>query len=182
MRGVGKGTLVDAVLREFPDMGRLVAHTTRKPRPGEVEGVNYSFVSRKRFEEMCAAGQFMSRTDISAEQSTAMCGAEILRYQACVGDVSPRVALEIRGYVSQFGGEVYIIGVEAPTVQRKLRIQMREVGLSMRLVEKLLSEDPVTAEATRTTASAIVTNDEQGNPQKAVVEALRLIRAFLDQG
>ena len=48
--GVGKGTLVSLLLQNHPQLKLSVSATTRQPRPGEVEGVNYFFLSKKDFE------------------------------------------------------------------------------------------------------------------------------------
>jgi guanylate kinase len=56
---VGKGTVVNRVLSEDPSLKLSVSCTTRDPRPGEVEGVNYYFVTREDFENRIAAGEFL---------------------------------------------------------------------------------------------------------------------------
>lgn len=50
--GAGKGTIVKALLDEFPSVHYSVSATTREPREGEVNGVNYWFVSRDEFDRM----------------------------------------------------------------------------------------------------------------------------------
>ena len=50
--GVGKGTVLGELMKRRGDMCFSVSATTRAPREGEVDGVNYFFVSKERFEEM----------------------------------------------------------------------------------------------------------------------------------
>lgn len=50
--GAGKGTIVKALLDEIPSVHYSVSATTREPRDGEVDGVNYWFVSREEFQQM----------------------------------------------------------------------------------------------------------------------------------
>ena len=50
--GVGKGTVLGELMKRRTDMCFSVSATTRSPREGEVDGVNYFFVSKERFEEM----------------------------------------------------------------------------------------------------------------------------------
>jgi guanylate kinase len=50
--GVGKGTVVAEVRRLFPHVWVSVSCTTRRPRPGEVDGVQYYFVSDEEFDEL----------------------------------------------------------------------------------------------------------------------------------
>ncbi|MEC4895332.1 MAG: guanylate kinase [Oscillatoria sp. PMC 1051.18] len=50
--GVGKGTLVRSLLARHPELYLSVSATTRTPRPGEVEGKDYYFLSREQFEAL----------------------------------------------------------------------------------------------------------------------------------
>jgi guanylate kinase len=57
--GVGKGTVVAEVRRLFPHVWVSVSCTTRKPRPGEADGVQYHFVSDAQFDELIATDQLL---------------------------------------------------------------------------------------------------------------------------
>ena len=57
--GGGKGTLIQRVLKQVPNLSYSVSFTTRPPRNGEMDGREYFFVTRKRFEEMVDAGEFL---------------------------------------------------------------------------------------------------------------------------
>lgn len=56
---VGKGTVAARVRDKHPDVWLSVSVTTRRPRPGEVDGVHYHFVDDARFDEMIAAGDLL---------------------------------------------------------------------------------------------------------------------------
>lgn len=57
--GVGKGTVVAEVRRLFPHVWVSVSCTTRKPRPGEVDGVQYHFLSDAEFDELIATDRLL---------------------------------------------------------------------------------------------------------------------------
>ena len=57
--GVGKGTVLGIMMKKRSDLAFSVSATTRSPRPGEVDGVHYYFVTKERFEEMIDAGEFL---------------------------------------------------------------------------------------------------------------------------
>lgn len=57
--GVGKDTLIKRMLELDRNLRYSVSCTTRQPRPGEVDGVDYSFVSRERFKELIDQGAFL---------------------------------------------------------------------------------------------------------------------------
>lgn len=57
--GGGKSSLIAALLERDESVRLSVSHTTRPPRPGEVDGVHYIFVSEAEFEELIAHGAFL---------------------------------------------------------------------------------------------------------------------------
>lgn len=62
--GTGKTSLVKALVSADERLGVSVSHTTRPPRPGEVDGVNYHFTSRERFLADVAGGQFLEHAEV----------------------------------------------------------------------------------------------------------------------
>ncbi|MET1004482.1 MAG: guanylate kinase [Propionibacteriaceae bacterium] len=56
---VGKGTVVTRLREEHPEIFVSISATTRPPRPGEVEGVHYMFVSAEEFDELVAADELL---------------------------------------------------------------------------------------------------------------------------
>lgn len=64
--GVGKGTLIQLLTEEFgkSQVGFSVSHTTRNPRPGEVNGVHYHFVSKEEAEADIVAGKFVESAHV----------------------------------------------------------------------------------------------------------------------
>jgi hypothetical protein len=57
--GAGKSTIARKLLKSEPGLEMSVSATTRDPRPGEVDGVDYHFVTVDRFKEMVAANEFL---------------------------------------------------------------------------------------------------------------------------
>ena len=57
--GVGKGTVLGIMMNKRHDLKFSVSATTRDPRPNEVDGMHYYFVTKERFEEMIAAGELL---------------------------------------------------------------------------------------------------------------------------
>jgi guanylate kinase len=62
--GTGKTTLARRLLQEVERLVFSVSHTTRAPRAGEVEGIDYYFVDRPRFERMAADGEFLEWAEV----------------------------------------------------------------------------------------------------------------------
>ena len=62
--GAGKTSLVKALLDAQPQVRVSVSHTTRPMRPGEVDGVNYHFVSREEFLERLEHDEFLEHAEV----------------------------------------------------------------------------------------------------------------------
>ncbi|HIF88196.1 MAG TPA: guanylate kinase [Candidatus Thioglobus sp.] len=62
--GCGKTSLVKALLESMSDLCASISHTTRTPRPGEVDGENYHFVSKEKFNDMCSEGAFVEHAEV----------------------------------------------------------------------------------------------------------------------
>jgi len=61
----GKGRLIAYAISKFPEIKRIVSCTTRAKRPGESEGKDYFFISRKEFEQKIQSGEFMEWAEFS---------------------------------------------------------------------------------------------------------------------
>lgn len=57
--GVGKGTVLGIMMKKCSELSFSVSATTRSPRPGEVDGVHYYFITKEQFETMIARGEFL---------------------------------------------------------------------------------------------------------------------------
>jgi guanylate kinase len=79
--GVGKGTLIRGLLQQLPALELSVSATTRQPRPGEQEGVDYHFLDPAEFDRRAAAGEFLEHATYSGN-----------RYGTLRSDVERRLA------------------------------------------------------------------------------------------
>lgn len=62
--GAGKTTLVERLVEQVPYLKMSRSYTSRRARAGETDAVDYNFVTRERFEEMAAAGEFLEWADV----------------------------------------------------------------------------------------------------------------------
>ena len=63
--GSGKGTVLQSLLTERPDVAVSISATTRQPRPGEQDGVHYFFRQREEFEQMIREDQLLEYAEYS---------------------------------------------------------------------------------------------------------------------
>ncbi|HWX86857.1 MAG TPA: guanylate kinase [Solirubrobacteraceae bacterium] len=66
--GVGKGTLIRGLMARLPQLELSVSATTRPPRPGESDGVDYHFLSGQEFEQRVQAGDFVEHADYAGRR------------------------------------------------------------------------------------------------------------------
>ena len=62
--GAGKGTVCDALLKEYKGLEYSISMTTRAPRKGEADGKDYFFVSKETFEEMIDSGKLLEHATV----------------------------------------------------------------------------------------------------------------------
>ena len=62
--GTGKTSLVKSLVASDERLGVSISHTTRAPRPGEIDGVNYHFTSREKFLSDVGVGQFLEHAEV----------------------------------------------------------------------------------------------------------------------
>jgi guanylate kinase len=79
--GVGKGTLIRELLRRLPGLELSVSATTRPPREGEVDGLDYHFLDREEFDRRAQEGEFLEHATYSGH-----------RYGTLRGEVERRLA------------------------------------------------------------------------------------------
>lgn len=92
--GAGKTTVLNRVMAELEDIRFSVSHTTRVPRPGEKDGVEYHFVSRREFERLISEGSFLEWAEVHAE----MYGTSRDEYDRAVrGGVDLLLDIDVKG-------------------------------------------------------------------------------------
>ena len=79
--GTGKTTVVERLVQLVSDLSLSRSYTSRAARSGEINGVDYNFVTRERFEEMVAADEFLEWADVFGNL-----------YGTCAGDVERDLA------------------------------------------------------------------------------------------
>lgn len=120
--GVGKGTVLNLMMQKRKDLFFSVSATTRNPRPGETDGVHYYFVTRERFEEMIAGGEFLEYDEHAANYYGTPRGQaeEKMQRGHVLLDIEPKGA----GQVKKAMPEATLIFIMPPSVEeleRRLR-------------------------------------------------------------
>lgn len=120
--GVGKGTILSLVMEKRRDLRFSVSATTRPPRPGEIDGVHYYFVTRERFEEMIAQGDFLEYDAHNAHYyGTPRAQAEEkMAHSHVLLDIEPNGAKQVRESAPE-ATLIFIMPPDMQELERRLR-------------------------------------------------------------
>lgn len=121
--GVGKGTLVSRIRELRPDLDETVSATTRPPRPGEVEGVSYHYLSDAEFARRVAAGEFLEHADVHGHSYGTLRSeveSRIARGRSVILEIDYQGAFQVR----QAFPAAVLVFIEPPSfeeLERRLR-------------------------------------------------------------
>lgn len=142
--GAGKGTLIERLLRDFPQLQLAVSATTRARRPGEIDGVHYYFISDEEFDRRFEAGEFLEHHVFPWGQRSGTLVSEIQRIvddgNACVLELETDGALNVAERVAN----AVTIFVTAPIDELERRLRERatesagEIGERIRVAREQL--------------------------------------------
>lgn len=135
--GAGKGTLIQRLLADFPQLELAVSATTRPRRPGEVEGVHYYFISEEEFEQRLAAGEFLEHHDFPWGQRSGTLTSEIQRIvdegRACVLELETDGALNVADRIAN----AVTIFITAPIDELERRLRERATESAGEIHERI---------------------------------------------
>ncbi|KAL3914277.1 MAG: hypothetical protein SGPRY_007678 [Prymnesium sp.] len=153
--GVGKGTLLQKLLADFPDeFGFSISHTTRGPRPGEENAVHYHFCEKGDMEAMIGRGEFIEY----AKVHTNLYGTSVAAVQAvCDSGKTCLLDIDVQGaeIVKRSDLNARFVFIAPPSfgeLDRRLRGRRTETEdkISVRLQtaqkEMAFIEDPANAD------------------------------------
>ena len=117
--GVGKSTVLKQVMEGRKDLTFSVSATTRQPRPGEVEGESYYFVTKEQFEGMIQRGEFLEYdAHMNNYYGTPAAQAEEkLKKGSVILDIEPVGAFNVR----KVRPDVVLIFIAPPSVEELQR-------------------------------------------------------------
>ena len=121
--GTGKTSLVKALMNKVPTLGFSVSHTTRKPRPNEVDGRDYHFVDAATFRRMVAAGEFLEHAtvfDNSYGTSQAAVEGALARGQDLLLEIDWQGAAQVRTRLPE-AIDVFILPPSRGALEARLR-------------------------------------------------------------
>ena len=167
--GVGKGTVLGIMMEKRKDLSFSVSATTRPPRPGEIDGVHYYFITREKFEAMIAAGEFLEYDAHAANYyGTPRAQAEEKQSHGPVLlDIAPKGAKQVK----EKAPDAVLIFIMPPSVQ-ELERRLRGRGDTSEEQIQMRMERATWVMEQRVWYDHVVVNDD---PERCAQEILKII-------
>lgn len=169
--GAGKGTLVERIRSQRPDLGLTVSAATRAPRPGEIDGVSYHFMTKSEFDAHVAAGDFLEHAEVHGNYYGTL-KSEVNKNLDAGRSVILEIDIQGGLNVRKVFPKVVLIFIEPPSMEeleRRLRGRATEDEAS---VELRLADATAEIELARTEYDEVIVND---NLDRACAELLRIL-------
>lgn len=171
--GVGKDTLIQRLRELDSSLQYSISYTTRKPRQGEADGVNYFFVDRQRFEKLIAQGFFLEHATYNGNYYGTPAEA-VNKAREAGHDILLKIEVQGAEQVRKRAPDGLFIFIAPPSKEELIRRQELRQGADP---EEDMAERRKIAETEMTHASKydfVVINDDL---ERAVAEVLEIIRS-----
>lgn len=123
--GAGKRTILERVRAKDADLGYSVSATTRPPRTGEVDGVDYHFLDRETFERRIASGDFLEWAEVHGNLYGTL-REDLDRLLTSGKDAVLELDVQGMKNVKDAGMDVVTVFIMAPTLEElERRLQAR---------------------------------------------------------
>ena len=170
--GVGKDTLIQRLRELDSSLQYSISYTTRKPRQGEADGVNYFFVGRQRFEELISEGFFLEHATYNGNYYGTPADA-VEKARAAGHDILLKIEVQGAEQVRKRAPDGLFIFIAPPSKEELIRRQELRQGADP---EEDMAERRKIADTEMKHASKydfVVINDDL---EHAVAEVLEIIR------
>lgn len=171
--GVGKGTLVRRLLAANDRIWLSVSATTRPPRPGEMDGVDYRFVSDDEFDDMVEAGQMLEWATVHKVKRYGTPRGPVL--EALSRGRVPLLEIDLEGarQVRSSMPEAFHIFIEPPSMaELEARLRGRGTENEEEIARRLLTAQ--TEMAARGEFDACVVNDDVSRATAEILQIMGL--------
>lgn len=130
----GKDTIMRRILAKYPEMGRVITTTSRPPRPGEKQGLDYNFFSPEEFRQKIEAGDFIEYVEYGGN----FYGTEKSQINPdddLIWKIDPSMAGKAKSLFEN--SKVIYINCDARVILKRLR----DRGLSEEEIQKRIQDD-----------------------------------------
>lgn len=133
----GKGTIINKLLKENKNLALSISYTSRNPRAGEIDGIDYKFISHKEFEKKIKKGDFLEYAKVRYGEYFGTPKKEVDKLLKSGKDVILEIDVEGAKQIKKLYPSTVLIFIVAPTMTEvKRRIIERGKETSEQIVER----------------------------------------------
>lgn len=175
--GAGKTTIVRHLINTFDNLSFSVSATTRSPRKGEVDGIDYHFLTLRKFKNRIKKGAFAEWEEVYPNKFYGTLKSEIdkkwKKGQDIIFDIEVKGATNLK---KLYGNQALAIFIKAPSLEELIsRLKDRDTESPDALLERLeRAEEELTYESN---FDKILVNDQL---EEALEQAESIVRNFLE--
>jgi len=132
--GAGKTSLIDALVRADPSLKLSISYTTRAPRPGEKDGVDYHFVDEPAFLGMQQRGEFLESAEVHGYRygtSKKVIAEALARGEDLILEIDWQGARQVRGIYPGCVG-IFILPPSIEELERRMRSRGQDADAVIR--------------------------------------------------
>lgn len=121
--GAGKTSLIEALMRDDPSLKLSISYTTRPPRPGEKDGVDYHFVDAAAFLGMRGRGEFLENAEVHGYRygtSKRVITEALAKGEDLILEIDWQGARQVRGFYPDCVG-IFILPPSIEELERRMR-------------------------------------------------------------
>jgi guanylate kinase len=174
---VGKGTLIRQLLQRIPELALSVSATTRAPRAGERDGVNYHFLTLAEFDRRVRAGDFLEHAEYAGNRYGTL-RSELEQHLGAGVPVVLEIEVQGARQVRCAMPDAVAVFIAPPTLEElRARLARRGTDTPEEVARRLRTTDRELA--ARDEFAHVVVNDEL---EPAVDELVQIVRGALADG
>ena len=177
--GAGKSTIVNHLLKKFPELEFSISATSRAPRGNEQDGREYYFFSAERFRQLIAEDKFVEHEDVYPGSFYGTLKSEVERIWAkghvIVFDIDVKGGVNVKRI---FGDKAFSVFIQAPSVDV---LRQRLIGRgtdSAEAIEKRVAKAASEMEFAAGKFDYVLVNDDL---ETALAEAEKIIGKFIEK-
>jgi guanylate kinase len=132
--GAGKTSLIEALLKADPSLTESISYTTRAPRPGERNGVNYHFIDERTFLAMKERGEFLESAEVHGYRygtSKKVTTEALARGEDLILEIDWQGARQVRALYPDCVG-IFILPPSIEELERRMRARGQDAEAVIR--------------------------------------------------
>jgi len=177
--GAGKGTLVVRVLESLKDVWLSVSATTRDPRPDEVDGCHYFFVSNQRFDQLIEQNGLLEWASVHGCRYGTLRAEVMHRLEAGIDvilEIDPQGAFQVK---EKFPAAILIFVMPPSMAELERRLRARATESAAQIATRLQAAKVEIFAKER--YNSVVVNDDLDKATRDLVDIIMAARAVVDE-